>query len=259
MKYMLLIYSPESAWSQEEWTACTQKSMDICRELAAAGKFLAASPLHPVATAATVRVRQGERQITTGPFAETVEQLGGYYILSLDNLDEAIAIASRIPAAGKGTVEIRPIRSTENLPPAKLMSEPPEGMTKFMFLCYDDEQHWQNAGPEVHSAAIQQAVKITQRLDRLGQFVSASPLHSTSTATSVRIRDGKRSITDGPFAETREVLGGYYLIFARDQAEALDIAAEHPGVFVGAVEVREVYDLGQPVGAASHQAIGGTA
>jgi hypothetical protein len=116
-------------------------------------------------------------------------------------------------------------------------------MKKFMFLCYDDEQHWLNVGPEVHTAAIQQAVAITHRLDRQGQFISASPLHPTSTATCVRLRDGKRQIVDGPFAETREVLGGYYLIYARDQAEALTFAAEHPGVHVGAVEVREVFEL----------------
>lgn len=244
MKYMFLIYSPESAWTNEEWVACTQKSGAICQELTEQGKFKTASPLKPVATAVTVRVRNGEQQITTGPFAETIEQLGGYYILDLNNLDEAIAIASRLPPVNKGTVEIRPIRDTHNLPVAKLQAEVPTGMKKFMFLCYDDEKYWHSVGPEVHEAAIQQAVSITQRLDRQGQFVSASPLHPTSTATSVRVRDGKRIITDGPFAETREVLGGYYLILAKDQAEALSYAAEHPGIHVGAVEVREVFDLG---------------
>lgn len=243
MKYMFLIYSPESAWTPEEWTACTQKSGFICQELAAQGKFLSAAPLHPVATATTVRVRNGERQVTTGPFAETIEQLGGYYIVELDNLDEAIALALRLPPVHKGTVEIRPIRETDNLPAEKLSSEPPDGMKQFMFLCYDDEQHWLNVGQEVHTAAIQQAVAITHQLDLRGQFVSASPLHPSSSATSVSVRDGQRQITDGPFAETREVLGGYYLIFARDQAEARTFAAEHPGIHVGAVEVREVYDI----------------
>lgn len=125
MKYMFLIYSPESNWSTEEWTACTQKSGAICQELADQGKFESAAPLHPVATAATVRVRNGERQITTGPFAETIEQLGGYYILELENLDEAITIAASLPPVHKGTVEIRPIRDTDNLPPARPGTEPP--------------------------------------------------------------------------------------------------------------------------------------
>ncbi len=109
MKYMMLVYSRESDWSQEEWTQCTKDSLVICDELAAQGKLLAASPLHPVATATSVRIRDGRRQITDGPFAETTEQLGGYYIIDVDNLDEAIGIAASIPPAKKGTVEIRPV------------------------------------------------------------------------------------------------------------------------------------------------------
>ena len=147
----------------------------------------------------------------------------------------------RLPPVTKGTVEIRPIRETENLPSSKLQQAPPPDMKPFMFLCYDDELHWQEVGPEVHSAAIQQAVALTHELDQRSQFISASPLYPTSTATSVRVRNGKRQITDGPFAETREVLGGYYLIFARDQTEALSFAAQHPGVQVGSVEVRQVF------------------
>ncbi len=78
MKYMFLIYSPEDAWTPEEWTQCVVKSSGICHELAAKGQFIGASPLHPVATGSTVRVREGRKLITTGPFAETTEQLGGY-------------------------------------------------------------------------------------------------------------------------------------------------------------------------------------
>ncbi len=106
---MFLIYSAESAWTPEEWTRCTKDSSEICRELATKGQFIAASPLHPVTTATSVRVREGKPQITDGPFAETREQLGGYYIIDVDNLDDAIGIASRLPPAKKGTVEIRPI------------------------------------------------------------------------------------------------------------------------------------------------------
>ena len=106
---MFLIYSSEEAWTPDEWTQCTQDSSDICHELAGKGQFISASPLHPVSTATSVRVRSGKRQLTDGPFAETTEQLGGYFIIDVDNLDEAIAIASRLPPAKKGTVEIRPV------------------------------------------------------------------------------------------------------------------------------------------------------
>jgi hypothetical protein len=115
MKYMLLIYSDEKEWTEGERAQCMAESTEICHELEAKGQFLGASPLHSVTTATSLRVRDGKRVITDGPFAETTEQLGGYYVIDVKNLDEAIAIASRLPPAKKGTVEIRPIFELENL------------------------------------------------------------------------------------------------------------------------------------------------
>lgn len=109
MQYMLLIYGAENSWTEEERKECMLESMAICDELEAEGKWIASSPLRSVSTATSVRVRDGKRQITDGPFAETTEQLGGYYIIDVENLDEAISIASRLPPASKGTVEIRPL------------------------------------------------------------------------------------------------------------------------------------------------------
>jgi hypothetical protein len=116
MKYMLLIYGVEEDWTHEEREECMAASTAICHELAAAGKLLGASPLHPVSLATSVRVRNGKRQITDGPFAETTEQLGGYYVIDVANREEAIAIAQRLPPAKKGTVEVRPIHELSNLP-----------------------------------------------------------------------------------------------------------------------------------------------
>lgn len=116
MKYMLLIYSQEKALAEGERAQCMAESTELCHELQAKGQFIAASPLHSVTTATSLRIRDGKRLITDGPFAETTEQLGGYYIIDVKNLDEAIAIASRLPPAKKGTVEIRPIFELENLP-----------------------------------------------------------------------------------------------------------------------------------------------
>jgi hypothetical protein len=242
MKYMFLIYSNEKSWTKEEWTACTVESTHLCHDLNAKGQFRAASPLHPVATSTSVRVRDGQRLVTNGPFAETTEQLGGYYILDVANLDEAIAIASRIPAVKKGTVEIRPLIDLQGLPADKLLQSDVE-IKKFMLICYDDEEYWIQAGKDAHQAAMQEAVQLTHELDSKGQYLSASPLHPASMATSVRIRDGKRLVTDGPFAETNEILGGYYLIAVKDVNEAIGIAARHSGARVGTVEVRQVYDL----------------
>ena len=246
MKYMLLIYSSESSWTEDESNACRQASMGICQEIAAKGQFHSASPLYPVATARTVRVRNGKRLITDGPFAETTEQLGGYFIIDVPNLDEAIAIACRLPPAAKGTVEIRPLFHLENLPPERLTQrESLAGANdlQYMFLCYDDEEAWKQAGQDALRAAMQEAVELTLELDRQGKYLSASPLHPVATATSVQVRDGKKRLTDGPFAETREVLGGYYLILAKDDNEALEIAARHSGARVGAVEVRRIVEM----------------
>lgn len=116
MKYMLLIYSDESCWTEQERMACMIESMGICKKLEAEGKWIASSPLHLINTATSVRVREGKREVTDGPFAETNEQLGGYYIIDVDNLDEAIAIAGQLPPAKKGTVEIRPLMDLPALP-----------------------------------------------------------------------------------------------------------------------------------------------
>jgi hypothetical protein len=116
MKYMLLIYSNENAWTESEREQCYAESVQLTQQLHVNGQYLGASPLQSVATATSVRVRDGKRLVTDGPFAETREQLGGYFLIDAKDLDEAIAIAARIPTAHKGTVEIRPIIELAGLP-----------------------------------------------------------------------------------------------------------------------------------------------
>lgn len=118
MKYMMLIYSDENAWTESEREHCYEESTALTHELNKKGKYLGASPLLPVASATSVRVRDGRRQVTDGPFAETREQLGGFFMIEAENLDEAIDIAGRIPGAKKGTVEVRPVLELKGLPSA---------------------------------------------------------------------------------------------------------------------------------------------
>jgi hypothetical protein len=245
MKYMMLIYGAEEAWTEESRRACMIESMGICDQLAAQGKYLDSSPLQSVRTAASVRVRDGRTLVTDGPFAETTEQLGGYYMLDLEDLDEAIAVAARLPPATKGTVEIRPLAALDGLPPERPLwtTTTGESRTPFLLLCYDDEAAWVAAGPEALAAALAEATALARRLADEGRYLSASPLHPAATATCVRVRGGRRIISDGPFAETHEVLGGFYLILAEDRATALRVAAGHPGARLGAVEVRPLFDL----------------
>jgi len=116
MKYMLLVYLAENALSDTEREHCYVESAQLTQDLNASGQYLSASPLHPVSTATSVRIRDGRRVVTDGPFAETREQLGGYYLVEARDLDEALNIAERIPPARFGTIEIRPVLEIEGLP-----------------------------------------------------------------------------------------------------------------------------------------------
>ena len=116
MKYMLLVYLDENILTEDERQACYRDSAKFARDLAATKNHLDASPLHPTSAATSVRVRNGKRTVTDGPFAETREQLGGFYLIEAGNLDEAIGIAEHIPVATVGTIEIRPVLEISGLP-----------------------------------------------------------------------------------------------------------------------------------------------
>ena len=117
MRYMLLVYLDEQhPLTETEREECYVESAQLAQELHASGHYLAASPLHPTSTATTIRMRDGKRFVTDGPFAETREQLGGYFLIEAQDLDEAIRIAERIPAARFGTVEVRPTVEIPGLP-----------------------------------------------------------------------------------------------------------------------------------------------
>ena len=116
MKYMMLVYLDEHCLSETEREHCYVESTQLTQDLNAEGKYLLASPLHPTSTATSVRLRDGKRLVTDGPFAETREQLGGFYLIDAKDLDEAIGIAERIPVAKVGTIEIRPVIEIPGLP-----------------------------------------------------------------------------------------------------------------------------------------------
>jgi hypothetical protein len=112
MQYMLLIYENENGW--RGWPAEEQKKMmgeymAFTRSIKESGHFRAGDALQPTSSATTVRLREGKQLVTDGPFAETREQLGGYYIIEAKDLDEARAIAARIPGAKWGSIEVRPV------------------------------------------------------------------------------------------------------------------------------------------------------
>jgi hypothetical protein len=117
MKYLLLIYMDEiRAMDDAERQHCYVESAQLAQDLQKSGQYLGANPLHPTSTATSVQVRDDRRLVIDGPFAETREQLGGYFLIEAKDLDAAIGIAARLPGARRGTVEIRPVMEVPGLP-----------------------------------------------------------------------------------------------------------------------------------------------
>jgi hypothetical protein len=114
---------------------------------------------------------------------------------------------------------------------------------KYILLVHHDEEVLGELGETRLEQMRAESVELANQIHSKGQYVDAAPLHPTSTATCVRVREGKRLVTDGPFAETREQLGGYFLITARDLDEAIDIGGQIPGARIGTVEIRPVIEL----------------
>jgi hypothetical protein len=116
MKYTLMIYNDEKTWgtlSEADQHQMMSEYGQLTQQLKDAGQYVAGQQLRPTSAATSVRVRNGKRVVTDGPFAETREQLGGYYLIDARNLDEAIEVAGRIPAARQGTIEVRPVVERE--------------------------------------------------------------------------------------------------------------------------------------------------
>lgn len=116
MKYILLIHSEEGVWPPDELEVARDASVQLCHTLNERGQYFGAAPLHPASTATCVRVRDGQRTVSDGPYAETKEQLAGYFLIDVASPDEAIAIAASIPGTTRGTTEIRPIIELSGMP-----------------------------------------------------------------------------------------------------------------------------------------------
>ena len=114
---------------------------------------------------------------------------------------------------------------------------------KYILLVHHDEESFRKRPEAERQGLLQESVQLAQQLNTTGHYLDAAPLHPSSDTICVRVRDGKPLVTDGPFAETREQLGGYFLINARDIQEAISIAARIPGARIGAVEIRPVPEV----------------
>jgi hypothetical protein len=116
---------------------------------------------------------------------------------------------------------------------------------QFILLIYDQEAEFEKISPQEQVAVYQEYVKLVEELKEKKIYIGGNPLKPTTTAKTVRVRKGKKGITDGPFAETKEQLGGYFLVEVKDADEAVEVAARIPGAREGSIEVRPIQPLGQ--------------
>jgi hypothetical protein len=245
MRYLLTLYTDESlneAATPDELTNLMDEYTNLTREWQDKGVMLSGEGLDPSTTATTVRVRGGERLITDGPFAESKEQLGGYYVLDCGSLDEAIALAARIPAARRGCVEVRPVINYE-----AMGTEPPTWRSdfqgkKYVLTLWGDESVWETWTPEQAEREMGRWVEYDREAAAAGVMLGGEGLEPTPSAKTVRVRDGEQLVSDGPFAETKEQLGGFYLLDCKNLDEAIDWAAKVPVPDDEPVEIRPVMD-----------------
>ena len=232
MEFMLLFIDREGRPAGQP--AGTAALTRFAGELASQGRLPRAAPLGPASAGARVRVRDGKAFVTDGPFAESKEALGGFWIFEVASREEAIEIARRAfelgeprPHARSGGVEVHHARTPE------VVANPGEGAP--FLLAFHMEP-----GLTPDASKMAEMIAYGSALNRAGKFIETAPLAKDPPPARVQARRGKTVVTDGPFAETKDVIGGYCIVRARDRAEAIEIAKGFPHAKWGPVEVREM-------------------
>jgi hypothetical protein len=247
MKYLLLICSDGVA-TPEKVSTMPQVMPGWVQEMDARGVRLAGHALKDADTAVTVRVRGGETLVSDGPFVESKEFVAGFDVIDCENLDEAIEIAAKHPVSWFHCIEIRPfveidgmddIGEAGEIPTTQQLGTPAAGAQRFLLMmCVNGI-----AEPDDEEAAVlRDSVAWGRELGDRGVMRAGHPLGHQDTATTVRVRDGETLISDGPFAETKEFLGGFAILDCAGQDEAVTLAAGHPLARYHRVEVRPFAD-----------------
>lgn len=240
MRYMMLIYTEESKdipFGTPEWDQLMVEYRAFGEEARRRNAMIAGDPLQSVETATTIRQQDGRAVTLDGPFAETKEQLGGYYILECKDKAEALELAAMIPSAKHGSIEVRPMGGHE-----KRYVDPPK-KTHYIALIYGEESKFLPPTDPRVMAGINQHQALTARAIEAGEFVTGDGLAMTSSAVTVRVRDGRTVLTDGPFAETKEQLGGFYIFNCEDLDRAMALVSQLPQPEHGCIEIRPLQEM----------------
>jgi hypothetical protein len=226
MEFMLLFTEPAGAPKPEPGRFTEMKA--FAEELADQGKLRRGAPLRAASEGARVRVRDGKALVSDGPFAESKEVVGGFWIVDVASREEAIEIARRCPHARYGRIELHPVR-------ARYSFADPEKGTPFLFAF-----RMEHGLTDSDNAKMNEMIAFGQELERNGKLFETAPLGQAPPAARVETRSGKILVTDGPFAEAKEAVGGYSLVRAEGREEAIEIAKRYPHAKWGPVEVREI-------------------
>jgi hypothetical protein len=226
MEFMLLFVGAKDAPgpTPEGLAAMGRYSAELRRR----GRLRVGAPLRPEAEGARVRVRSGKPVATDGPFAESKEVLGGFWIIDVASREEALEIARACPHARLGVVEVHPLEF-------RMAGADPQKGTPFLYAF--------RAEPRIEDddrAKLREMLDFTVRMKQEGRFIDTAPLGAEPPPARVETRGGKVIVTDGPFAEAKEIVGGYAILRAADRAEAVEIAKRYPHARWGPVEVREI-------------------
>jgi hypothetical protein len=236
MRYLALLGGDESvgpAAGTPEFDAMMEAYMRFGET--AGDAIVGGEALQGAATASTIRHGDAEPLVTSGPYAETAEALGGLYVLDADTLDDAIELARQIPAALDGWVSLRPM--VEWFDRGRQTGGTAEA-PRYVAFIYGKEAD----GDQPDTPAWDEGLAAHQRfMDAVGDAVQAGgALHPLATATTVRVRGGDVIVSDGPFAESAEVVGGFYVLRARDRDAAVAVARQIPAE---AVELRPIMEV----------------
>jgi hypothetical protein len=245
MRFLCLGYIDRSEWDgvpQGKQQALMEECFRYDDELRRNGHWAdGGGALQSASTAKTLRSRGGKLVVTDGPFAETKEQLGGLLVLEARDMDHAVELMSKHPGVRVGPFEIRPIdeeMSECGRSAVQLAARSAEG-AKFVCLGYGDERVWSSMPENERSAMIKECAAYGEVLSQYGAWVGGDALQDSRTAKTLRHRGGKVIVTDGPYTETKEQLGGIAVFRFRDMQQAVEAWSEHPCLRVGdALELR---------------------
>lgn len=241
MNYLLFICGDDVP-EPEKSEVMQREVMPWVEEMDGRGVHLLGRRLVERDKAVTVRVRDGETLVTDGPYSESKEWVGGFDILDCADLDEAIEVAAKHPVSWFHEIEIRPFwEGLEFDETAKAYASADGNGSEdpaYLMLMFVDGVP---GPPEEEGRILREGLAWAADLKAKGKQILGHPLEHKDTATTVRVRDGQTLISDGPFVETHEFIGGLDIVRASSWKEAVDIAAAHPLAKVHAVEVRQIW------------------